>query len=738
MSVITQRYPPALTQRYLRSNRPEVTPPAARFWAEQYRLEAALPGGGEAEVYRAWDLALQRTVVVKAYYPHFSPKTAVLTRLRGVRHPHWVTLYATGTWQGRFYEVLEWCAGGTLAEQAPYTVEQLAVYLPAMTAALAACHQQGVIHRDIKPNNWLFREAQRQTVLLSDFGISSVLEAAHGITRNTAALTLDYAAPELLERGEISPKTDYYALGLTLIHLLQGQSPFAGKPQAQIMAAHLQNRIPLPPNLPLRWQILLRGLTQHAPSLRLGAAEIEAWRNGAVLELPPPQTDAPPYPGFPTARSPQALAEYLKDFDAIKQLRRGDIRRWVFDHFDAEQAEALAALESLAERDPESALLKLRYILNPQADLFLAGMHIQHPTQWLELLRDPQRCEALWPALASGLLETWLHQRQPIPQSAELAAALAALRQRLPLGQNRKRALMALRYLLEPQAPLALGQICALKQLADLDNCLSRQPEAFPFLVDTIRQGYLDEWLRARQVSAEWLAWFTETWQKHLDDPALVAHSLRWRLNPKAPFPFLGRNYIAPQALARAMDATPQATAEGLRLLESGWLAAWLTQTGRLADPTALTQLLASTQPWPVKFETLLQWLNPHLPKPQLLVEPRHIKLGLLEDEYPFTLQVINHKRGYLYGTVLVHSPDLSVPEPVFSSVNSIVKVRIHPERVRQPGKQYARLTLRSNGGQVQVSVAYQTAANPKFTLRDFTQALWAELIALGRWLRGI
>ncbi len=738
----TQRYPSTLTQRYLRPSLPQLPALSTPYWAESYRLDAPLPSGGEAEVYRAWDLALQRPVVVKIYHPPWQPKPAVLAKLRGVRHPHWVTLQATGHWQGRFYEVLDWCAGGTLAAHAPYTPDQLAGYLPAMAAALAACHQHGVIHRDVKPNNWLFLEESRQTLVLSDFGISSVLEAPSGLTRNAAALTLDYAAPELLERGEISPKTDYYALGITLIHLLQGHSPFVDKPQAQVMAAHLQNRIPLPPQLPPRWQVLLRGLTHGVASVRLGSAELSAWLAGADLTPTlPAATQAPPYPGFPSAYTPAVLAEHLTEFDALTQLRRGDIRRWVFDHFDPQQAETLAALEPLATAQPELALLKLRFALNPKADLELAGLRIHTPAQWLELLHDPTRRQALWPALHSGLLEDWLRQHQPIARSLELAQALGALRRRLRLAQNQERALVALRYLLEPQAPLELGPDCALQDLDGLEACLAQHPDALAAFVEQVRHGYLEEWLRGQPTPPDLLPWLVEQRQQHLDDPALVAYSLRWRLDPKTPFPFLGRTYITPAALAGAMDASPEATAEGGRLLESGWLPAWLTQTRRLQDPDALTQLLASPQPWPLKFETLLGWLNPRLPKPQLAVEPRQLRLGLLTEPQRCTWVVTNLRRGYLYGRVLAHSGDLQLTEAVFAGSGqerTEITVYIVPERAQHPGRQATRLTFSSNGGHVQVPIFYQTAPEPTLTAGDVLRAFWQELWQFWVWLRAL
>ena len=177
--------------------------------ADRYRVQAGPLGGisGEAEIYRCLDERSGSQVVVKLYRHNMVPKLAVLKSLLGLKHPDIVTISNYGSWTGRFYEAMEYCEGGSMADVMPLSEQQLREHIGQIINGLRYCHRQGIIHRDIKPSNLFFRDAARSESVLGDFGISSILDSDNEggrVTQTAANLTLDYAAPELLDGHKVT------------------------------------------------------------------------------------------------------------------------------------------------------------------------------------------------------------------------------------------------------------------------------------------------------------------------------------------------------------------------------------------------------------------------------------------------------------------------------------------------------------------------------------------------------
>lgn len=367
--------------------------------AGRYRVLAGPVGfaGGEAEVHQCRDEQTGDTVAVKLYHlVGAQPKAAVLAALLALDHPHIVRLRDHGQWRNRFFEVMDYCLGGTLGDIAPISENDLPGYLSQILDGLAYCHSRGIIHRDLKPSNLLFRDLSRTEVALTDFGISSALEIPHDgeqLTK-TRARTIDYAAPELFGTPRVGTKTDYYALGITLMHLLTGRSPFADQHDEAIMLAHIQGRLPECTAASERSRLLLQGLTQHDPANRWGDRQIRAWLaretvrddRGRPWRARPPQLFARPYPGCAAATTPQELAGRLADFDVETHLfRRSYLRDWLgqFDTELAEQAEAIG--ESYTDR-PRVGVFKLKYLLDPDQPLVVDGRELRTLEDLAELL----------------------------------------------------------------------------------------------------------------------------------------------------------------------------------------------------------------------------------------------------------------------------------------------------------------------------------------------------------------
>lgn len=360
------------------------------FVAERYRvLETCGQIGNESEIYLCADEHLpaehpDRHVVLKLYKTSYAPKQEVLDAIRNLSHPDLIRVLDIGDWNQRFFEVLEYCHGGSMADAMPYSPSALLEHLDHIVSGLDFCHSLGIIHRDIKPNNLLFRDADRTDVVLTDFGISSYLrkwqDGGPDHTRTTSAgrHTPDYAAPELFSNDEVSPKTDYYSLGITLIHLLTGRSPFYGLREDAVIAAHVHNRVNFPDALDPKLHQLLLGLTQHQPNNRWGQRQYAQWRSGndiiADNDRPwqhrPCIVGAPPFPYFPQATNPTELARDLHLFDAAKHLATGGISNWVA-YFDTDLADRVRELEDNVDRNPTLTVKKLGWLLDPDLPLVI-------------------------------------------------------------------------------------------------------------------------------------------------------------------------------------------------------------------------------------------------------------------------------------------------------------------------------------------------------------------------------
>jgi len=226
-------------------------------------------------------------------------------------------------------------------------------------------------------------------VVLTDFGISSILRnldpTAPGFTGTFRRHTIDYAAPEYAERGEISVKTDYYAMGMTLIHLLRGgASPFANAPPPEtIRGAHSRNEIPYPPNLSERFRQLLQGLTQYDPGNRWGYAQVDRWlKTMTILDDQGRPWRHQPMRGptvqecavCPGARSPEQLADALGTIPDLGD-KLADIRWWL--HYSVGDVALAQRVNEEVERlfvtEPRQALFLLYYLLKPDAPLELGN-----------------------------------------------------------------------------------------------------------------------------------------------------------------------------------------------------------------------------------------------------------------------------------------------------------------------------------------------------------------------------
>jgi serine/threonine-protein kinase len=224
-----------------------------------FKIGDELGGGGMSRVFVAEDLALGRTVVIKVLHPElaagvnaerFKREVQLAARLQ---HPHIVPVLSAGEVNGLPYYVMPFVKGQSLAAQlaaGPLPVADVVHVMGDVAKALAYAQSEGVVHRDIKPDNILVSGG---AATVADFGIAKALsssrrESNEGLTSvGTSLGTAAYMAPEQVAGDpSLDHRADIYALGCVAYELLTGSSPFAGRPAQQMLAAHvLEQPVPI-------------------------------------------------------------------------------------------------------------------------------------------------------------------------------------------------------------------------------------------------------------------------------------------------------------------------------------------------------------------------------------------------------------------------------------------------------------------------------------------------------------
>jgi serine/threonine protein kinase len=249
---------------------------------DRYELLRVIGRGGAADVYAATDQVLGRDVAVKvlrAVSADDSDRQRFIAEARtlaALDHPHLMTVLDAGADGDRLYLVLSLIEGRSLGERPrePMPLKEVAAILAQIADALAYAHDQGVIHRDVKPGNVLVDDDGY--AWLGDFGISRVVgEAVRHTETGKLIGTAAYLAPEQVRGTELSAAADVYSLGLVALELITGVLSYPGPP-VEAALARLSTQPDVPAYLPKGWSDLLRAMTAQEPHLRCTASECAA------------------------------------------------------------------------------------------------------------------------------------------------------------------------------------------------------------------------------------------------------------------------------------------------------------------------------------------------------------------------------------------------------------------------------------------------------------------------------
>jgi serine/threonine-protein kinase len=281
-----------------------------------YRIDAVLGRGGMGVVYRAFDTEHDRVVALKVLYEHLAADRGFRERFRREAHdagrlsePHIVPIHRYGEIDGRLFLDMRLIRGWDVAE----VLEREGALAPAravsivsqVASALDAAHEDGLVHRDVKPSNILLTgQGANEFAYLVDFGIARSLGDPKLTATGAALGSFDYMAPERFLEHPIDARVDVYALACVLFECLTARRPFNGDGLAPLMFAHLN--LPPPatsavrPGLPAALdRVVFTGMAKD-PSQRystageLAAAAMGALHDSGYIREPTLRVPVPP------------------------------------------------------------------------------------------------------------------------------------------------------------------------------------------------------------------------------------------------------------------------------------------------------------------------------------------------------------------------------------------------------------------------------------------------------------
>jgi serine/threonine protein kinase len=319
---------------------------------DQYQIGELVGRGSMSIVYRARQPRLQRDVAIKVMVPTLAANPIFRQRfereaqsIANLRHPNILTVHDYGeTEDGQLYLVVDYVQGGTLRErmgippvggkvEGAISLEEAVTVVIQMAEALDYAHRQGVIHRDVKPNNILMTDDGRP--LLADFGLVKSIQDDRRLTDSGMILgTPDYVAPEQAQGSAVDGRADIYALGIILFEVLAGQHPYAGETPISVIVKHISEPMPVPsainPGVPAALDQIVARATAKAPTERYQRAGDMAQDLRAVLasgilsrwDAPAPAVAVPAPVELPSFIAGPPIAHPRQFFGRERELRR--------------------------------------------------------------------------------------------------------------------------------------------------------------------------------------------------------------------------------------------------------------------------------------------------------------------------------------------------------------------------------------------------------------------------------
>ncbi|MCE7012010.1 Stk1 family PASTA domain-containing Ser/Thr kinase [Kibdelosporangium philippinense] len=277
----------------------------ATLLEQRYRVDAPLARGGMSAVYRGMDTRLERPVAIKVMDHRFAEDRSFVDRFErearaaaSLHHPNVIAVHDQGFDGDHVFLVMELVDGGTLrdllVERGRLTIPLALSVLEPVLSALAAAHQAGLVHRDVKPENVLI--GKNGVVKVGDFGLVKAMASSNNTSNSVILGTVAYLSPEQVATGVTTARGDVYAAGLLLYEMLTGQPPYVGDTPISVAYRHVNDDVPPPsqsaPGIPQALDELVVRATRRDPMARpadAGAflAEVERVRLAIGAPLVP-------------------------------------------------------------------------------------------------------------------------------------------------------------------------------------------------------------------------------------------------------------------------------------------------------------------------------------------------------------------------------------------------------------------------------------------------------------------
>lgn len=353
-----------------------------------YRIERTLGRGGMSVVYLAEHDWLQRRVALKILAPQLAEDERFRERFvresrlaASLDHPNVIPIYEAGASGGDLFIAMRYVEGTDLRtllhDDGALEPVRAADIVRQIAAALDAAHEQGLVHRDVKPGNVLLARHRGsevgEHVYLSDFGLTKRSASDSGITGTGQFVgTLDYAAPEQFKGGTPDERTDVYSLGCVLFECLTGEPPFTSENDAGLMYAHLQEPPPSvtgsQPGLPRAIDGVVAKAMAKAPPDRYSAAGALANEAAHALGVAG---------GASTGMTPErrAFRRLLPAIAVAMALLAGIVLASVFRNEPQQVAEEPpASPPAIAEPTPNPAFRTVHRPLEPEEERLLSSI----------------------------------------------------------------------------------------------------------------------------------------------------------------------------------------------------------------------------------------------------------------------------------------------------------------------------------------------------------------------------
>lgn len=222
----------------------------------RYKVIEKIGVGGMADVYRAYDELLGRTVAIKILHANFASDEGFVGRFKReaqnagrLSHPNIVNMYDVGYDQGYHYIVMEYVEGQTLKEyiqeRGKLSVDEAVKFAVAIAEGLEHAHAMGIVHCDIKPHNMLITKSGRLKV--TDFGIARAMNSQNTMMYTNSVMgSAHYLSPEQASGKAIDGSTDIYSLGVVLYEMLTGRVPYEADTPIAVALKHVKDKL-IPP-----------------------------------------------------------------------------------------------------------------------------------------------------------------------------------------------------------------------------------------------------------------------------------------------------------------------------------------------------------------------------------------------------------------------------------------------------------------------------------------------------------